>query len=169
MPHLYTNIESSARRGTERTAYPKNLIVVLLLATTLYAQNLRTQSPSTPVEGESWLSHLQRPFEETAMGKTWRLGPAPEASGETLASAPSASLHSISGDRIILHGADLYRLNCEACHGEFGLGAPPEIGSIINPVRATSVPLVTQRMKSAGAEISRAQAAELARQSKTFL
>jgi len=168
MPHLYTNIRSSAKRGTEATAYLKNLMVVLGLATTLYAQNLRTQQgPLTPVEGESWLSHLHRSFEETAMGKTWRLGPPPEVPGETPAS--SASLHLDSRDRVILRGADLYRLNCEGCHGEFGLGAPPEIGSIVNPVRATSVPLVTQRMKSAGAEISRGQAAELARQSKTAL
>jgi mono/diheme cytochrome c family protein len=70
---------------------------------------------------------------------------------------------------LVLHGADLYRLNCEGCHGESGLGAPPEIASIINPVRATSVSLVMQRMKSVGADVSRAQAAELAGQSKTAL
>src|SRR4029077_16323371 len=60
-------------------------------------------------------------------------------------------------------------MNCEGCHGESGLGAPPEIASIINPVRSTSVALVMQRMKSVGADVSRAQATELAGQSKTAL
>ena len=36
----------------------------------------------TPVAGESWLTHLNRPFNETSMGKTWRLGPPAFASGE---------------------------------------------------------------------------------------
>lgn len=68
-----------------------------------------------------------------------------------------------------LHGSDLYRINCQGCHGVSGLGAPPEINSVINPVRATSVNLVIQRMKERGMEMSRADATELARQSKTAL
>lgn len=103
------------------------------------------------------------------MGKTWRLGPLLEAGKETADPAPSAPRRSSSTNSVLLHGADLYRLNCEGCHGETGLGAPPEIASIINPVRATSVSLVMQRMKSVGADVSRAQAAELAGQSKTAL
>ena len=68
-----------------------------------------------------------------------------------------------------MRGADLYRLNCQGCHGESGLGAPPEINSVINPVRATSVPLVLARMKNAGMEMSYADAAKLAQQSKAAL
>src|SRR5437588_5229850 len=83
--------------------------------------------------------------------------------------APSAPHRSSSTNTVVLHGSDLYRMNCEGCHGESGLGAPPEIASIINPVRATSVALVMQRMKSVGADVSRAQATELAGQSKTAL
>lgn len=103
------------------------------------------------------------------MGKTWRLGPLLKAGEETADRAPSAPRRSSSTNTVLLHGADLYRVNCEGCHGESGLGAPPEIASIINPVRATSVSLVMQRMKSVGADISRAQATELAGQSKTAL
>jgi mono/diheme cytochrome c family protein len=103
------------------------------------------------------------------MGKTWRLGPPLQAPEETADPAPSAPHRSSSTNTVVLHGADLYRLNCEGCHGESGLGAPPEIASIINPVRATSVALVMQRMKSVGADVSRAQATELAGQSKTAL
>ena len=72
-------------------------------------------------------------------------------------------------DAVTLHGADLYRLNCRACHGEAGLGAPPEINSVINPVRATSAPLIVQRMKSTGMSISPAAAVELAAQARIAL
>ena len=101
------------------------------------------------------------------MGKTWRLGPPLRAPEET--AAPPGGQRSSSTKRVILHGADLYRLNCEGCHGESGLGAPPEIASIINPVRSTSAALIMQRMKSVGADVTRAQAAELAGQSKASL
>ena len=73
------------------------------------------------------------------------------------------------GTNSVLQGADLYRLNCRGCHGEEGLGAPPEINSVINPVRAGSATLIMARMKKSGMIISHAQAAELARQSKRAL
>ena len=101
------------------------------------------------------------------MGKTGRLGPGPQ---EEIALRPV--LHtsiSPSNDSATLRGSDLYRLNCQGCHGEAGLGAPPEINSVINPVRATSLPLVLARMKNAGMEMSYADAAKLAQQSKAAL
>ena len=68
-----------------------------------------------------------------------------------------------------LRGSDLYRLNCWGCHGEFGLGAPPEINSVINPTRATSTQLVLERMKSLGVDMRATDAAQLANQSKAAL
>jgi mono/diheme cytochrome c family protein len=68
-----------------------------------------------------------------------------------------------------LHGSDLYRLNCQGCHGESGLGAPPEIGSLIDPVRATSATMVEQRMSKVGMVMSRRQTAELVTQSRVAL
>jgi mono/diheme cytochrome c family protein len=68
-----------------------------------------------------------------------------------------------------LNGADLYRLKCRGCHGVAGQGAPPEINSIINPVRATSAEVIMERMKERGAAISRKDAAVLARQSEYSL
>jgi mono/diheme cytochrome c family protein len=68
-----------------------------------------------------------------------------------------------------LRGSDLYRLNCQGCHGEHGLGAPPEIGSLIDPVRATSVVVVTQRMKMTGVALSRRETAQLVNQSRSAL
>jgi mono/diheme cytochrome c family protein len=68
-----------------------------------------------------------------------------------------------------MHGSDLYRLNCQGCHGEAGLGAPPEINSVVGPVRATSVQLVVERMKKTGMDISSSAAGELAKQAKEAL
>jgi mono/diheme cytochrome c family protein len=122
----------------------------------------------TAVTGESWLAHLNRPFGATSMGKTGHLGPPAPAPGEEAArwSEPSPTP---TAQVVTLHGSDLYRINCQGCHSESGQGAPPEINSVINPVRATSVGLVMERMKTAGMDITRADAAKLAQQSNAAL
>ena len=125
--------------------------------------------PVTPVSGESWLAHLNRSFNETSMGKTGHLGPPAPASGETALPLQPDLAYGAGSQSLTLHGSDLYRLNCQGCHGESGQGAPPEINSVINPVRATSVALVMARMKTAGMDISRADAVKLAQQSNAAL
>src|SRR3974390_3129850 len=149
-------------------------ISVFLVACSLQAQTPipRPSSPSgspsvTAVSGESWLLHLGRSFDNTSMGKTGRLGPGPQADG-TPVPTPVAAVASL-GDEGALRGSDLYRLNCRGCHGEAGLGAPPENNSVINPVRATSVPLVLARVKNAGMDMSYGDAAKLAQQSKAAI
>ena len=144
------------------------VVIALLMTSGLRAQtstqqalSLRDDSHVTPVSGESWLNHLNRSFGDTSMGKTGRLGPGPR-DGSTL-HQPQVPIFS-SRDGITLHGSDLYRLNCQGCHGESGLGAPPEINSVINPVRATSVLLVLARMGSRGMDISYADASKLTQQ-----
>ena len=150
------------------------VMIFFLVAYALQAQittpqpaALHSDSRVTPVTGESWLVHLHRSFGDTSMGKTGRLGPGPkeETALRPVLQTPIFSSH----DAATLRGSDLYRLNCQGCHGAAGLGAPPEINSVINPVRATSVPLVLARMKNAGMEISYADAAKLAQQSKAAL
>jgi len=121
------------------------------------------------VSGESWLAHLNRPFNETSMGKTGRLGPPAPEPGETASPWQPDLPSSVASQTLTLHGSDLYRLNCQGCHGESGQGAPPEINSVINPVRATSVVLVMDRMKTAGIDISRANADKLAQQANAAL
>ncbi len=122
----------------------------------------------TAVQGESWLVHLNRPFGDTSMGKTGRLGPPPAQGNPTY--HPATPVQFQSADKTVtLGGADLYRMNCQGCHGETGAGAPPEINSVINPVRATSAPLVMQRMKERGMEMGRAEAAKLAQQANAAL
>src|ERR1022692_3518544 len=127
------------------------------------------QAGVTAVAGESWLTHLNRRFDETSMGKTWRLGPPAPASGEADPQWQREWPAAVASQTLTLHGSDLYRMNCQGCHGESGEGAPPEINSVINPVRATSVELVMARMKLSGMEIGRADAVKLAQQSKTAL
>jgi mono/diheme cytochrome c family protein len=122
----------------------------------------------TDVEGASWLSHLARSFDESSMGKTGRLGPPPAMQDVVPRSQSDLSL-AFAPQVVTLRGADLYRLNCRGCHGESGLGAPPEINSVINPVRATSVVLVMERMKNVGMDVTPASAVEMATQSRKAL
>jgi mono/diheme cytochrome c family protein len=117
------------------------------------------------VSGESWLKHLQRSFNETSMGKTGDLGPAVGAA-DPVQVRWSPSLTTLGIEKLTVHGSDLYRFNCRGCHGESGLGSPPEIHSVINPVRATSAELLVERMKSSGMDVSRADAAQMAKQAR---
>jgi hypothetical protein len=126
------------------------ICALLFLAGSMFGQGaVRQNTAITAVTGESWLIHLHRSFDQSSMGKTFRLGP-PDAATDLAA----PHLRSSSVGTRTLYGSDLYRLNCQGCHGESGLGAPPEIGSVINPVRATSSVLVSERMKQAGMEIN---------------
>jgi hypothetical protein len=62
-------------------------VAVVLIATSLLGQSVGTKDISvTSVEGESWIRHLHKPFNETSMGKTWDLGPAPPEPGEIVPS-----------------------------------------------------------------------------------
>ena len=146
------------------------LATLLLLPFRGLAQAPSTKDNAvTAVSGESWLTHLGRPFNETSMGKTGRLGPL-EAGRIEDSSRWNTGLSSISAQQsVVLHGSDLYRVNCQGCHGESGLGAPPEINSVINPVRSTSAQLVIERMKQVGMDISSSSAMEMAQQSRKAL
>jgi mono/diheme cytochrome c family protein len=146
------------------------LILGLVVASSLSGQTTSTKElPITPVQGESWLNHLHRPFNESSMGRTWQLGPAPPAPGQKLPDWQLNLSTNFDSPIMALHGADLYRINCQGCHQESGAGAPPEINSIIDPVRATSAATIAARMKAAGRESDRAMTNELAKQSYVLL
>jgi mono/diheme cytochrome c family protein len=149
----------------------KGLLPAFLLATSLLsAQTLGTKDVQvTAVVGESWLRHLRRAITETSMGKTGEFGPSPSMPGEEPARWQPDLTPGFATQTVTLRGADLYRLNCQACHGASGGGAPPEINSVINPVRATSVALILERTKKTGQEMGRADAALLASQAKTLI
>jgi len=148
----------------------KSLGLVCVLAISALGQSADTKAVEvTPVAGESWLNHLHRAFAETSMGKTGRLGPPTSRGDEGTTGRQLRPAADSTKRTVILHGADLYRLNCQGCHGEFGLGVPPEINSVINPTRSTSTQLIMERMKNLGMDMSRADAAQLANQSKAAL
>ena len=148
----------------------KSLVVITVFAISALGHSARPKTiPTTRVTDESWLNHLHRAFEESSMGKTYRLGPSLAKGGEEVHVRPSQLSTDPTRQVVALRGSDLYRLNCWGCHGEFGLGAPPEINSVINPTRATSTQLVMKRMKSLGMEMSRADAEQLANESKAAL
>jgi hypothetical protein len=89
------------------------------------------EDPSvTPVAGPSWLTHLGLPINRTSLGQgSGRYGPPPDQPKES-------RVESLGVRRTIdLTGADLYRLNCQACHGESGRGTLPEIKSSSAPCR----------------------------------
>jgi mono/diheme cytochrome c family protein len=123
----------------------------------------------TAVAGESWLNHLHRSFDETSMGKTGWLGPPSAIPAAEFVGWQMGLAAEPASETVTLRGSDLYRMNCRGCHGEDGMGAAPEINSLINPVRATSAAAIIERMKAVGMDMSRNDAAKLAQQSKGML
>ena len=148
----------------------KVLVVVFALLSPLPSQTLGNRDiPVTAVDGESWLGHLHKTLYDTSMGKTWHAGPPAPMPGEDPARWQPILSPGFATRTVTLHGSDVYRLNCQGCHQESGLGAPPEINSLIEPVRSISVAIIVERMKKRGGDISRADAAVLAKQSNDAL
>ena len=140
-------------------------LLVLALSLSGHAQVV------TPVEGGSWLEHLHRAFDETSMGKSSGVyGPAAPMPSEWPPPHPALQLsNKFTGQSTTLYGSDLYRLKCQSCHGTSGMGAPPEINSVIDPVRATSARLYIERMKKVGMDVTWKDAAPLAKQAEGML
>jgi len=146
------------------------LLAVFVYASPLLGQTVKTNEPTvTPIAGESWLKHLHRSFNETSMGRTFDVGPSATKPGEDPPQWQPKLTPGFAYIGVTLHGSDLYRLNCQGCHGASGAGAPPEINSVINPVRATSVALILERTKKTGQDMSRADAEALAKQASDLL
>lgn len=121
----------------------------------------------TPVHGESWLKHIHRRFEDTSMGKSSGVyGPRAPLPNEWPPSSSSGNPTNASSQNKTLSGVDLYRFKCQGCHGVFGVGAPPEIHSVIDPVRATSAKLYVERMKQVGMDVDWKDATPLAKQAR---
>jgi mono/diheme cytochrome c family protein len=148
----------------------KNLVAIFALAAPLFGQTVGNKDiPVTAVKGESWISHLHKRFSDTSMGKTWHSGPVAPMPGEKSTGGEQRLSLGFAARTMTFRGSDVYRLNCRGCHAESGHGAPPEINSVIDPVRATSVEVIMARMKKVGMNMSRANATLLAKQSNTAL
>ena len=121
----------------------------------------------TPVVGPSWLTHLGAAVDSSRLGRGGAVyGPG----GDTKTDAPQQSLG--VPRTFTMTGADLYRLNCQACHLAQGTGSPPEISSLLGPVQGASLEAVRKRLrdehqasadKTARAEAAKARAAIFAR------
>jgi len=99
----------------------------------------------TPVTGSSWLNRKGITFRDTSLGRgSGRYGP---AAGETAARKPLALP---TGRTVEVTGADLYRLNCQACHNAEGTGAPPEVRSVLPAVQGSSVQMMRQTLREEG-------------------
>jgi mono/diheme cytochrome c family protein len=124
----------------------------------------------TPVRGDSWLKHIHRKFEDTSMGKSSGVyGPRAPMPNEWPPRSSSTADANRDQRSKSLSGIDLYRFKCQGCHGVFGVGAPPEIHSVIDPVRATSAKLYVERMKQVGMDVDLKDASPLAKQARKSL
>jgi mono/diheme cytochrome c family protein len=96
----------------------------------------------TPVSGPSWLTRLGVTLSQTSIGRgSGRYGPT--------ATPPPPAASALNVPAVVtVGGADLYRLNCQACHGLSGSGAPPEVSSAVDPLRGASLETLRQQMKS---------------------
>jgi mono/diheme cytochrome c family protein len=140
--------------------------LVLFRVLTMAAGPSGEQAPSkpaqdpmvTPVAGPSWLNQLGLRYDETTLGRSaTTLGPPPGAPPVKPTPLPLEI-----GKPVVLGGADLFRLNCQACHRAEGTGSPPEIKSVLGAVQGASLELVRRRMTQegkSGAAAARAQAA----------
>jgi mono/diheme cytochrome c family protein len=120
----------------------------------------------TSVQGPSNLERVGLRMDTSGMGRTGLWGPPPT---ENPVSLPSITYSADITRPSRLSGADLYRLDCQACHQADGGGSPPEINAIIDPVRATSAVVMLERMKKVGRPITTAFAQQLATASKKDL
>ncbi len=122
------------------------------------------------VLGPSWLKHLGLTVSKTHMGQMGGSLPAPANDPASAASNPAASANLKSvmqrflttfrsnpeqaavvlNQKLPATGSDLYRWNCQGCHGPDGKGFDPEINSVVGPVQGTSAKLAKDRMIARG-------------------
>ncbi len=127
-------------------------------------------------QGPSWLKHLGLTVSQTHMGQMGGTGALPvnphgnpqPSSGDrggsanlnsaiqrflsTFRSGPEQA-GTILNEKFAVSGADLYRWNCQACHGPDGQGSPPEINSVLGPVQGTSPAMTRKRMEARGLDV----------------
>ena len=56
----------------------------------------------------------------------------------------------ILNEKFTVTGSDIYRWNCQSCHGPDGKGTEPEINSVLGPVQGTSAKMTRDRMTARG-------------------
>jgi mono/diheme cytochrome c family protein len=115
----------------------------------------------TPVEGPSWLKHLGLRVSETRLGEM--------GGGPSISPTPRREPDYPNRNNFAVTGADLFRINCRACHNPEGTGAPPEINSLIGPVQGMSPVLIRQRMKARGLDVDDSMVRDMAGQAEAAI
>jgi mono/diheme cytochrome c family protein len=113
----------------------------------------------TAVAGPSWLNELKLTYRESNLGRgAGRYGPPPAGPAATEARPTVRDPIStyVAGRSAVLTGADLYRLNCQACHRAEGTGSPPEIKSVLDLVQGSSFEFVRRHLQQEGVAASAA-------------
>ncbi|MFI5183061.1 MAG: c-type cytochrome [Vicinamibacteria bacterium] len=114
----------------------------------------------TPPAGPSWLVRRNLVMLDASLGRIGNVAVPATAAGPQGAVWPWLALR----EHWTLTGADLYRLNCRSCHNALGSGLPPEINSLLDPMRATSSALLKKRMEERGRSLDAQTAREMASQ-----
>jgi mono/diheme cytochrome c family protein len=126
----------------------------------------KTREPLvTAVAGPSWLNRLGLTYRDSSLGRgsaTYGPPPTPRPSESSEVKLPI-------GGPVAMTGADLYRLNCQACHGVEGMGTPPEIKSVLGLVQGSSLALVRENLRLKGTPATRSAAQAEAARAKSDL
>jgi len=114
----------------------RSIFTAAALACGVIAMQAAPQEPAvTPVSGPSWLHRLGLDYRDTSLGRgAGRYGPNPTDPAVDRRPAPATP-----GVPATVTGADLYRINCQACHRAEGTGAPPEIKSVLPAVQGSTL------------------------------
>jgi mono/diheme cytochrome c family protein len=154
MLRLFSRTRAVLRAGRAERAIALGTAWVAIAATTwlvagtprLHAQPAAS-SDVTPVVGPSWLSIQGLALHETSMCWTGAFGPG-LADGDAYTGQPSTGQRlghpqiqmkmtfGEPGRPFTMTGQDLYRVNCQSCHGDTGDGRPPEVPSLADSIKA---------------------------------
>jgi mono/diheme cytochrome c family protein len=155
-------------RGLNGPSHHQTWWVLLVLLLALTALVPRTQvagaqrepwpnaaeDPSvTPVSGASTLTRLHLALDRTYLGQGSKGYGTPDASAANASRNETLGVPRVS----VITGADLYRLNCQACHTAAGTGAPTEVRSVLGAVQSSSLDIVRKQLQSAGGTQANAQ------------
>jgi len=149
---------------------PLGPLVALILTSACHGHEPPIAMPTdvAAIQGPSWIKRMGLKVDETKLGqvggKVPPRGAIPNGSPIEIGKAATneRAARRLLAQPMTVTGADLYRLDCQACHGAEGLGAPPEINSLVDPVRATSIVLFRERMEKADHPVDEKMAATLA-------
>ena len=133
--------------------------ILALLAVLSWAALAMGDDGVTPASGTSWLTRRGLVMTDASFGRLGGL----RATGGSAPVSPPWPWPQLP-ERWLVTGGDLYRFDCRSCHNTDGSGLPPEINSLLDPVRATSAAYLRQRMAERGRTMDAQTAHQLAAQ-----